>query len=412
MDRRRLAARQFGHPFGRAARRRRQQCLQAQLLEEREDGEDRGRLPRARAACDQHELVFQRKLQGPALHGGEAQPRPVLHGGEDRRELGVIRILRPAHGGQTLGRPGLRLVERGQIAGAAARDLLVAKPSGLNQRRDALVRALRLDADQLARDYGELFPRDEAMAVARVVRELEKQRCLDAHGAVGIQPQLVGHDVRFAEAPADLVVGEDIRIVPQKLQRLIAVKAVESHRQHRAKAEGADELHQSAHAELAAKALRHQLRLARADPAEFRELFRLALEHVERLVPELAYDHGGRRRSDPADRAAGEELVDRVGGARQQTLRILGLELLPVHRVRRPRAADDHRLPRRRVGKGSHDGDDFAVLVGQAQDGIAVFFIFEDDGIDGARQFREFKLLIHGAQVSCPAKISFKNCPV
>ena len=180
--------------------------------------------------------------------------------------------------------------------------------------------------------------------------------------------------------------GEDIRVIAQQLQRLGTVIFIHAHGEYRAQAERAHELHESAYPSLLAEAFRKLLRLRRAYALYLRQLLRRVFEHVQRLIAEFVDNERRRRGADAAHGSAREIFIDRGRGARQHTLRKLGLELPAVDAVRHPVAADDHGFAGRGVREAADDRHSLAVFVSQAQHGVAVLFIFINHGIDRAGQ--------------------------
>ena len=172
----------------------------------------------------------------------------------------------------------------------------------------------------------------------------------------------------------------------QQLKRLGAVIFIHAHGEYRAQAERAHELHESAYPSLLAEAFRKLLRLCRAYALYLRQLLRRVFEHVQRLIAEFVDNERRRRGADAAHGSAREIFIDRGRGARQHTLRKLGLELPAVDAVRHPVAADDHGFAGRGVREAADDRHSLAVFVSQAQHGVAVLFIFINHGIDRAGQ--------------------------
>ena len=189
--------------------------------------------------------------------------------------------------------------------------------------------------------------------------------------------------------------GEDVRVGLQEIQRIVAVVFIHPHREDGAEAKGAHKLHQPPYARLTDKASGNLSRLGKADALDFRKLFRLVFDHVEAFRPEAVDDQRGRGRADALDRAARQILVDRGGVGRHEALGKLRLELPSVHGVRRPRAAQQHRLSLCGIGEAAHHGDRLPVAVAQAQHRIAVFFVFIDDRIDRSVQIGQHAVLIH-----------------
>ena len=66
-----------------------------------------------------------------------------------------------------------------------------------------------------------------------------------------------------------------------------------------------------------------------------------------------------------------------------------------MNAVCRPRAGYDHRFAGCCIGKAADDRDELAVGVDESEHGIAVLFIFIDNGINRAGKLYQFGFLIH-----------------
>ena len=183
---------------------------------------------------------------------------------------------------------------------------------------------------------------------------------------------------------ADGIRNEYVRVVLHELQGLVAVILVHAQGNDRADVGRGQKLDQAAHARLTAEIGRHGFRLGKADALDGRELFRLVLQHVQRITAEARHEQRRRRRADAAHGAPGEVGIDRVRRLRHGALGKLGLELLAVRRVRHPAAGDDHRLTRHGIRNTADDHRLAAVVHVQLEDGVAVFLILIDDRRDGA----------------------------
>ena len=245
-----------------------------------------------------------------------------------------------------LRRVALRVIEGGQVAGFAAGDLLMHQLSAFDQNVDALIRRRLVHTDELCGDGGQLFPGNKAVAVAGVMYKLKKHGGTDAVFAVAVHAHFQGHGVRLGKAAADMLGGQDIRIIPQQRKGVVAVKLIHAHGQNRPQAEGADKLHQPPHPGLTAEAFGDLLRLGGADPPDFCQQLRGIFHHFQGLFPKFIDDQGGRGRAHATDRAPGQIVVYGVGRCGQQPLGKLRLELPPVDGVVHPAAGDNHGLPR------------------------------------------------------------------
>ena len=395
VDRRGLPPRHLGHALGGAPGRRAEQGLQPELVEHGEDRADGGGLARAGPAGEHQQLMLQRKLQRLPLPRGVGDPLPDLQLLQELFGVEPVVVQAAAHGRKARGGVGLGLIELGQVAGAHARDLLIAELSVLDHRADAGVGLLALHADQLGGDRRELFARDEAVAVAGVVHQLEQDRRGDAVAAAAADAELEGHGVGLAEAAADQGAAQQIGVVPQQLERLVAVILVHAHGEHGAQAEGAHKLHQHPEPGLLPEARGDLLRPAEADPLDRGEPVGVVEDRIERLVAEAVDQQGRRRRPHALDRAAREEGVDRVGGGREQALGKLGLELAAVDAVAGPGPADDHGLARSGKGEAADDRHGLAAAVAQAEHRVAVGLVLVDDRLDGPGQLLKALFLVH-----------------
>ena len=386
MYRRGVLSGKLGHTLRSAPRRRGEQRFHAQLVEHREHGADRRRLAGAGAAREDYHLIFQRKLQNLLLKRRVAYMLAFFKLGDYLVYIRLVAEAAAAHPREYLRGVSLRLVKLRKIAGVAVGDEPIAYLPAGDERFDVLVHVLRLDADELRRRRGELFARDEAVAVAGIMLKLKDYRGADAVGAIPVNAHLKGEPVGLREAAADMHGGKDIRVIAQQLKRLGAVIFIHAHGEYRAQAERAHELHESAYPSLLAEAFRKLLRLRRAYALYLRQLLRRVFKYVQRLIAEFIDDERRRRGADAAHGSAREVFVYRGRGARQHTLRKLGLELPAVDAVRHPVAADDHGFAGRGVREAADDRHAFAVFVSQVQHGVAVLFIFIDHGIDRAGQ--------------------------
>ena len=123
------------------------------------------------------------------------------------------------------------------------------------------------------------------------------------------------------------------------------------------------------------------------DPAGLFQARGRGLDHLQRLGPEVADEPLGRYRSHAADQARAEVLSNPLDGGRQYHRAVLRLELPSVLGVRRPAAAQAHRLPDVRRRQAPHHGDQVALAGGlQAEDGKPAVLVLERDPLDATFQ--------------------------
>ena len=251
------------------------------------------------------------------------------------------------------------------------------------------------------------------MPVSQVVPQLEEDRGVYPTAVLLVQAHVQSESVGLVKAAADMGGGQDIRILPQQVQGLVAVVLVHPHGQHRAELEGADKLHQSPDAGLLPEALGHLLCLLQAHTLDACELFRLIFQHIQAPIAKLPHDEGGCRRTDPLHRAGGQVLINGGLVGRQHALGKLGLELPAVDAVGAPHAGGQQGLTGGGKRDGAHHRHGLVVFVAQTQDRIAVFFVFIDHRVNGSAELGQFPFLIHsGSSRAASSSSGFRNCPV
>ena len=294
----------------------------------------------------------------------------------------AVFILR--HGEQALCRVGLRLVQACEIAPVAPGDALTHQFAALYKRVHALGDQLVRHAAELRRCRQQVAVRDEAVAANGVISKFIQRRRGDTLRALIIKAVAECQRVRLLKRGADGVRNEYVGVVLHELQGLVAVILVHPQSDDRANVRRGQKLDQAAHTCLPPEIGRHGLCLGEADALDGRELFRLVLQHVQRITAEARHEQRRRRRADAAHGAPGEIGIDRVRRLRHGALGKLSLELLTVRRVRHPAAGDDHGLARHGVWNAADDHRLAAVVHVQLEDGVAVFLILIDDRRDGA----------------------------
>ena len=263
---------------------------------------------------------------------------------DKRRNIYCLIKMPEAHTGDVFRSVGLRLIQGGQIAGFAAGDLLVHKLAVFHQDINAVVGGLCVNADKLRRDGRKLFPGNETVPVSGIMYQLKENGGADAVFAVTVNAHLQRHGVRLGEAAADVLGGENIRVISQKLKSLIPVKLIHAHGQDGPQTERAHKLHQPPDTCLLPEAPGYLLRLCGAYAPNFGEKLGGILQNIKGLFPEFVHDQRCRGGPYPPDGATRQIVIYGVGGGGQQSLGKFRLKLPAVDGVGHPLTADDHGL--------------------------------------------------------------------
>ena len=263
-----------------------------------------------------------------------AQPARHLH-------LGVVR-LRQVHRHDLLA-----------LAGQHLRD----QPAREDQAVDRVLDQLRLVAQQPLCVQGELRARQ--IAVAGAVRRL-RQRVLHAgaQAVFAVQPdaQRRGDLVRRLEADALDVLHQPVGVLADDLLHVLAVLLEDLHREVGRHAVALQEDHRLALLRLLGVALHDHLCALGADARHVHQLFRLGIQHIQRLLAEGLDQQLGRRRANAADHAAAQVLFDARERRRLLDLAAADLDLPAVNRVLRPFAGDFQLFARRDGRHDAHGG--------------------------------------------------------
>ena len=217
------------------------------------------------------------------------------------------------------------------------------------------------------------------MAVVQVVAQLEEDGGLHPAAAVPRHPHGQGDLVHDGEVHAVELVHQQVGVGPDLLQGVAAVAAVEPGGQGEGQVVDGEEVQQPPHPRLVAVALGDLHGPPGGDPLDLAQQLRLLLHHPQGVDPEAVHDPLRRGGAHPLDDPGGQVGADlRLGGG-HVALHLLRLDLVPVGGVADPAAGDDQVLPRRGAGDGPHHRHHLAVAGDQAEDGVAVLLILENE---------------------------------
>ena len=233
------------------------------------------------------------------------------------------------------------------------------------------------------------------MAVVQVVGELEEDAGLQPLGVLPIQADGQGQLVGGGEGYTKLLVHQQVGVVPDHVQGQVAVAAVEGHAQLEGQAVLPQKIQQPPHAHLEPEGLPDLEGTLAGDSLDLGELFGMLLQDVEGVGAELLHQPPGGGGAYPFDGAGGQVFKDGLFSHGDAPLHDLGLELLAVGGVAAPGALDGQTLAGCGAGHAAHHRHRLAVSHAEAEDGIAVFLVAEDDGLHRPLHQGEFFGRLH-----------------
>ena len=372
-----LLAAELAHPLGGAARGRQQHGIQAHPLEQRHDAPHGGGLAGAGAAGQQQHTPLRRQRHGAALLRGIGDALPLFDVVDDPVHVPAAVPVVAAGGGQPFGHIDLRLVHPPQIAALHVGDGPAHHGEALTQIVQRLFRRLLRDADQLHGGGDQLGPGQEHMAVGQVVVQLVQHRRLGPAGGVPVKAHGQGDLVGGGEVHAAPLVGEEIGVVLQFFQRLVAIGAQKAHGQRHRQVIAAEEFHHPPQARQAAEGGGDLHGLLGCDALQGGQLLRLLLDDAQGVGAEAIHQPGGGGGPHTLQHAGGEVAHDAVLILGHAALHQLGGHLHAVGGVVDPHAGNGHALAGGGKGDAAHHRYHLALVGQQAQHRIAVFLVLE-----------------------------------
>ena len=234
--------------------------------------------------------------------------------------------------------------------------------------------------------------------------QLVFQRGTEAAGVVAAEAHADGDGVRVAEVHAVLVAGEDVGVVTEGLDGVVAVGALEGHRQMHRQVVARQKFHQLAQSRQGAEGGGQLLRLLGGDALDAAQLLRLLLDDEEGVRAETLHQTAGGGTSHALEDAGGQVRHRVLLAAGHPTLHALGGELGAVYRVDAPHAGDGHALAGGGAGDTAHHGDRLVLAVhGKEEDGVAVLLVVEYYAVYGAL---DGDTLAHG--LTSPVRVNFR----
>ena len=222
------------------------------------------------------------------------------------------------------------------------------------------------------------------MAVSQVVSQLEEDGGLHPPAAVPGHSHGQGDLVHDGEVHAVALVHQEVGVVPQGVHGPGAVAPVEPQPQVQRQVVDGQKVQQPPHAGLDAVALADLHGLPGGDALDPGEELRLLLQNPQGVLPEALHQLLRRGGAHALHHAGGEVAEDIGFRGGHVALHPQGLELLAVDGVGHPLAVHHQTLAGGGAGNGAHHGDYLAVAGHQAEDGVAVLLILEDEVEDGA----------------------------
>ena len=372
-----LAAAQLAHPLGGAACGRQQHGIQPHPVKQGHDAPHGGGLAGAGAAGQQQHALFRRQRHGAALLRRVGDALLLFDIADDPVHIPAKVPVVAAGGGQTLGHIDLRLVHPPQIAALHVGDGLTHHGEALTQVVQRLLHRFLAYADQLHGGGDQLGPGQEHMAVGQVMIQFVQYCRLGAAGGIPVEAHGQGDLISGGKIHAAALVGEEIGVVLQFLQRLVAVGAQKAHSQRYRQVVPAQELHHPPQARQAAEGRGDLRGLLCGDALEGGQLLRLLLDDAQSVGAEALHQPRGGGGANALQHAGGEIAHDVVLLAGHAALHQLGGQLHAVGGVVDPHAGDGHTLAGGGKGDAAHHGDQLALLGQQAQHCISVFLVLE-----------------------------------
>ena len=233
------------------------------------------------------------------------------------------------------------------------------------------------------------------MTVAGIVAKLKKRRCGNALGAVALKAHAQGKIIRLGKACADALTRNDIRVLLQKLHRIVAVKTIQPYGDGRTNGVVAKMFDQAAQRRLLSELIRNLRRLFRADALYLHKSLRLVFDYLKRFCAKLGHKQRRRCRSNALDSARCEKFIDFVCADGHTALRPFSLELLAVHTVLFKAAVNAYSLAGAGKGQTADNGYRFSVHRFKLDDGIAVFLVLEQNRLYRTRYFYVVSSCVH-----------------
>ena len=166
--------------------------------------------------------------------------------------------------------------------------------------------------------------------------QLKEQSGLQPLGIVTLYPQFQGHPVRFREGQRKLISNEQIGIGAHHFQRHISIRPIQRAGQGHRQLMIGQKLHQAAHSHLGSERLADLPGALRGDSFDTGELFRLLLNHSQRIFSKCFDQQAGRGLSHALDRTGRKIMKHFLQALRQAPLYGFRLELGAVGGVTHP----------------------------------------------------------------------------
>ena len=373
-----VTAAQLAHPLGGPSGGGQQQHVQPHPLKQGHDAPHRGGLAGARPAGQQQHALFRRQRHRPALLRRVGDPLPGLNVVDNPVHVLAAVPFVTAGGGQPLGHIDLRLVHPPQVAALHVGDRSAHHRAALRKLVQRLFRRLLVDADQLHGGGDQLRPGQEHMAVGQVVVQLIQDRRLRAAGVVAVKPHGQRDLVGGGKLHAAALIRQQIGILLQPRQRLVAVGPQKPHGQCHRQVVPAQELHHPPQARQAAEGGGDLRRFFGGDALDGMQLFRLLLDHPQGVRSEPLHQPRGGGRAYALQHAGGEVGDDVILLLGHPPLHQFGGHLHAVGGMVDPHAGNGHALAGGGKGDAAHHGDHLALIGQQAQHRISVFLVLEN----------------------------------
>ena len=391
----------LGHALGGATRGRGQQYLGARFGKDLDDGVDDGGLAGAGAAGKHHDLGAGGGAHGLQLLRRKGDGQLGQHLGDDRlRVLEVHGFRRTQHPLQIVGDLGFVMMVAGKEHAEFAVHFL--DDDALLDFEGAQGVFHEVGADvQLVRGVGDqrIVRHVDVAVVVQALQGVQGAR-LCPQFAVAREAQLFRDDVGGVKADAVDVHGQAVGILAHHRQGLLPVVAVDAHGIGGADPVRLQEHDQVADALMVGPARLDALQRLAAHAADPQQPVRLLVQHAKGVLAEGIHDACGHGFAHALDEAGTEIMADALHGCGQQVLVVFHGKLPPEARVVHPAAHQLQRCPRLRRNHVPHHADHVALgQRAQAQHGVAVFLVVEDDAVEHAGKLLRCVLrLLHGGQ--------------
>ena len=368
-----------GYPFG-------------LVLQQLQDGVDRGGLAGAGAAGEDKAVL------GHGLADGFLLERRIGKALRQFQDLDVLvevsgRLLSaPGQHGQTVGDVLLCNQQIRQINIRCAVEHPHRQFPGLDaavQRRRQLFGGL---VDEVRRRFQQLRPGQTGVAVAGVVAQGAQEGGFQPLGAVSCHLVILGDAVGMAEVQLQRLPAEQVGVLLDGLHGPRPEGAEDFHRPAGADLELSQIGDELPHSEHPLELLLDAVGLVRRDARDEGELGGVVGDHFQRRRAEFVNDLIRRPCADVGQRPAGEEGVDGLEVFGHIRLALLCVELSAIGGVVLvPAPADDALTGVELSHHAAHNGDDTAAR--HLEHGVAVVLVQVDDVL--YRAFQPFQLLLH-----------------